>query len=164
MTIDDFTRASIALLRSAVGWKSAIARRLGVEPRQVRRWLEAGEAPAWVAARFDELSGGMAPGPWPRDEWIVGRGPAGERYYVVHALPPRFVARIVMCGEDGSPLAEDQPADTVSGMVYVADGMDPAEQQVLCEIDWIEPAAPGEAAKWMEAAADAVEQAEDGRE
>lgn len=161
MTRDEFLSASIALLRSAVGWQSAIARRLGVESRTVRRWLQAGEIPPWVESRFGELMGGTAPGPWPRDEWVIGTDPEGRRRYIVHVAPPRFVARLVECRADGTPHDEEQPADVASGMVYVADGMEPDATLVLAEIDWIDAVSPGEATQWLEAAADAAEAWED---
>ncbi len=155
MTRDEFAAASIAILRSAVGWQSAIARRLGIDSRTVRRWLAAGEIPAWADAKLAELMGGLAAGPWPRDEWIVGDalGRDGRRReYVVHLAPPRFAARIVACGEDGTPLPDEQPADALSGAVYSAD-----PETVLCEIDWIDAPDPGEVAQLLEAAADEIE-------
>ena len=148
---DEFTASSIALLRSAVGWQSEIARRLGVSSRTVRRWLAAGEVPEWAEARLGEMMGGTAAGPWPRDEWIIGEGKDG-REYVMHTAPPRFIARVVMTDEkDGTPLDSEEPADLVGGIVYAVD-----PETVLCEIDWIDEPQPGEITALMEAAAEAI--------
>lgn len=155
MDADKFTATSIALLRSSVGWQSAIARRLGVESRTVRRWLAAGVTPDWVDAKFTELLGATDLAPWPRDEWLIGDalGADGKRReYIAHIQPPRFIARVVDCDGDGLPTPAEMPADVVSGITYSAD-----EFTVLCEIEWIEPVAPGEHVKWLEAAADALE-------
>lgn len=154
MNAEQFTSTSIALLRSAVGWQTAIAHRLEVQPRQVRRWLAAGETPAWVDERFAELIGSNDIAPWPRDEWLIGEAIGGDgrrREYIHHMQPPRFTARIVACDDDGLPLPEEQPADVVSGVTYSSG------DAVLCEIEWIEPVAPGEHVKWLEAAADAID-------
>lgn len=155
MTRDEFQAASIALLRSAIGWQTAIARRLGVESRTVRRWLRSGEIPAWVDARLAELMGGIGPSPWPRDEWVIGDGVTGDgraREYIIHVAAPRFVARIVACDADGQPLPEEAPADVISGVVYAID-----PETVLCEIEWIDEPSPGQIAALLEAAADAIE-------
>ncbi len=154
LTSAEFQASSIALLRSAVGWQSAIARRLGVESRSVRRWLADGAPPAWVDARFAELTGKADIAPWPRDEWLIGDtlGADGKRReYVAHLQPPRFVARIVACGEDGMPTPDEEPADILTGVVYSSDDF------VIAEVDWIDEVAPGEIVKWLEAAADAID-------
>lgn len=156
MTADEFTASSIALLRSAVGWQSAIARRLGVEARTVRRWLADGAAPAWVDGRFAEWLGAMTLAPWPRDEWLIGDAFGGDgkrRAYVSHLQPPRFVARIVVCDGDGLPEPSEEPADILTGTVYSS------EDYVLAEIVWIDEVATGEIVKWLEAAADAIDEA-----
>lgn len=167
MTADEFTRAAIALLRTAVGWQSAIARRLGVESRTVRRWLADGATPPWVDENLAELMGGVGPGPWPRDEWLIGVAIGADsrsRNYVVHLQPPRFAARIVECDDAGLPMPVDEPADVTSGTVYVSDGSGVGfgyGQQVLCEVDWIDQPSPGEITGLMEAASDAIEAWED---
>lgn len=144
-----------ALLRSAVGWQSAIARRLNVDSRQVRRWLKAGKTPPWVDKRLAEWMGrSEADEVWPRDEWIIGDalGRDGRRReYIVHAVPPRFVARVVLCDDDGQPLPEEEPADILSGVVYSSG------DHVLCEIDWIDQVTPGEVTQLLDAACDALE-------
>lgn len=155
MKAEDFSTTAIALLRSAVGWQSAIARRLDVAPRTVRRWLAAGETPDWVDARFADLTGATDLVPWPRDEWLIGDALGGDgkrREYIAHLQPPRFVARIVACDDDGLPEADEEPADVVSGVVYMTD-----ENTALCEIEWIEEVAPGEHVKWLEAAGSALD-------
>lgn len=154
-----FQSTAIALLRTAVGWQSAIARRLDVEPRTVRRWLAAGKTPTWVDEKLLEMIGATDLAPGPRDEWLIGdaRGQDGKRReYVVHLQPPRFIARIVACDDDGNPEPSEAPADVISGVVYAID-----EGTVLCEIEWIENVAPGEHVKWLEAAADAIETVDD---
>lgn len=158
MTFDEFEAASIAILRSAVGWQTAIARRLGFkDASRVRKWKRGAEPiPAWVVAKFAEWQGLTAIAPWPRDEWVIGdtRGGDGKtREYIVHLQAPRFVARIVACDDDGLPLPEEDPADVLTGTVYSSDDF------VLCEIEWIDEIAPGEVVKWMEAAADAIDDA-----
>lgn len=155
MTRDEFQSTAIAILRSTVGWQSAIARRLGVEPRTVRRWLAGGEFPLDIEARLGALIGAGDINPWPRDEWVIGDTLGGDgqrREYIVHIQPPRFVARIVAIDADGVPEADEMPADLMSGTVYVAD-----QETILCEIDWVDDVSPGERVKWLDAAADAVE-------
>ena len=123
MNSDEFTAASIAILHSAVGWQTAIARRLGIEARTVRRWVQAGETPPWVDQQLADMMGGVGASPWPRDEWIIGDGVTGDgrrREYIMHVAPPRFVARIVAVDEDDAPEESDLPADIVSGTVYHA--------------------------------------------
>lgn len=157
MNAADFQRASIAILGSALGWQSAIARRLGIESRAVRRWMQIGEVPAWVEDRLAEMIGSQEISPWPRDEWIIGDGVTGthhRREYIIHTAPPRFIARVVACDEDdGTPDPDEMPADVTSGTVYAADPW-----TALCEIEWIDPVpGPGEITRLMEAAADAIE-------
>lgn len=155
MTRDEFTATAIAILRSAVGWQSAIARRLGVEPRTVRRWLASGEFPPDIGGRLGALIGATDITAWPRDEWVIGDtlgGDGNRREYIVHLQPPRFVARIVALDDDGEPEADEMPADLVSGTVYQA-----GPETVLCEIDWIDDVPPGERVKWLDAAADEIE-------
>ncbi len=155
MNTDDFTAASIAILRSAVGWQTAIARRLGIEARTVRRWVQAGETPPWVDQQLADMMGGVGASPWPRDEWIIGDGVTGDgrrREYIMHVAPPRFVARIVAVNENDAPEDSDLPADIVSGTVFQAD-----PETLLCEIDWIDAPDPGGVTQLLEAAADAIE-------
>lgn len=154
MSPDEFQTAAIAVLRSAVGWQSAIARRLGVDSRQVRRWVKSGPPP-WVAERLADMMGGLGASPWPRDEWVIGDAVTADgrrREYIVHLAPPRFVARIVACDDDGAPEPSEQPADILSGVVYAADAW-----TLLCEIDWIDEPDPGQVVQLLEAAADAID-------
>jgi len=156
VTPDQFQATAIALLRSAVGWQSAIARRLGVDRKTVQRWLKGEGSPAWADDRLREMMGGADIAPWPRDEWVVGDALGGDgrrREYVVHVQPPRFVARIVAVDEAGDPLPQEEPCDVVSGAVYSSGDC------LLCEIEWVDAVAPGEVARWLEAAADAVDDA-----
>ena len=158
MTNEEFTTASISILRSAVGWQTAIARRLGVEPRTVRRWLAAGATPEWVDEKFAAWKGLADLSPWPRDEWMLGDARmvnGGRREFIAHMQPPRFFARVVAVDDDGIPEPAEQPADTLSGVVYASG------DYVLCEVDWVDQPTPGEVAKWLEAAADYID-GEDG--
>ncbi len=154
MTADEFRDTAIALLRSAVGWEAAIARQLRVQPRTVRRWLAGGFIPDWVETKLADLIGKTDPDAAPRDEWIVGDAPS-RREYVYHARPPRFLARVVMVDDDGLPITSEEPADVVSGVVYSSD------DYVLAEVVWIEEVAPGEVVKWLEAAANAIDEMSD---
>lgn len=161
MTADEFATTSIALLGTAVGWQSAIARRLNVSSRNVRRWLEEDQIPEWVDGKFAEILGATDRTPWPRDEWVVGDGVTADgtsREYIIHLAAPRFVARIVMCDHDGLPLPEEEPADVVSGAVYVADASEEDRQTILCEIEWIDEVSPGQITHLMDAAADAIDE------
>lgn len=145
MTIDEFRAAAIALLRSEVGWQSAIARQLHIAPRTVRRWLHDTDIPDWVEARLAELMDSTAPNTaWPRDEWIIGEGIDRRREYIVHTASPRFIARVVECEVDGLPIQEQQPADAVSGIT-------------LCEIVWIDQPQLGAVTALLEAACNALE-------
>lgn len=163
MTPDEFQATSIAILRSAVGWQSAIARRLrsretgGPLPsRTVRRWLAAGQIPDWAAAQLADLTGRADIVAWPRDEWMIGDALGGDgrrREYIAHLQPPRFVARVVAVdAATGDPEPGEHPADLVSGVTYAAN-----DETVLCEITWIDEPAPGEIVKWLEAASDELE-------
>jgi hypothetical protein len=156
MTPDEFQALSIALLRSAIGWQTAIAKRLGFkDASRIRKWLRGAEdIPPWVDARFAEWTGAAALAPWPRDEWMIGDALGGDgnrREYIAHLQAPRFVARIVQCDDDVTPLADELPADILSGTVYCS------EDYVLAEITWIDEVAPGEIVKWLDAAADAID-------
>lgn len=156
MTIDEFRTAAVAILRSAIGWQTAIAQRLGIEARTVRRWLAAGEIPVWVDGRMAELMGGLGPATWPRDEWIIGDGVTGDgrrREYITHTAAPRFIARIVAIDDDGNPEDEDLPADIVSGTIFQAN-----PETLLCEFEWIDEVSSGAVTHLLEAAADAIEQ------
>ena len=140
-----------------------VARRIGVNPRTMRRML-AGEqeitrrTEAAFSALFGAAPNAVARG-FPRDEWILGDGPltaeGPRREYLVHARPPRFIARVAATDEDGASAPAEAPADLLSGVVYSGDGF------ALCEIVWIDPAPsyPSALAALMDAAADAVEEA-----
>lgn len=161
MNAKEFTAASIAFLGTTIGWRSAIARRLKVGDRTVRRWLEDDKTPDWVDGKLSEMMGATEISPWPRDEWVLGDGVTADgrqREYIVHLAPPRFVARIVECDDTGLPMPDEEPADVLSGVVYVADGSDPDSSTVLCEIEWIDEVPPGQITQLLEAAADAIEE------
>lgn len=158
MNADEFRDTSIAFLRSAVGWQSAIARRLDVAPRTVRRWLADDHIPDSAECKLAALIGAAdLETPWPRDEWMLGDalGEDGRRReYIAHLQPPRFVARLVNCDDYGDPLDTERPADILSGVVYSSD------DTLLCEIAWIDEPDPGEILKWLEAATDEIDRAD----
>jgi hypothetical protein len=160
MTKDDFITASIAILRTSVGWHAKIAKLLECDHRRIKEWLDKGETPDWVDHKIAELIQLKGSTPWPRDEWIVGDGVSHDgklRQYVVHTAPPRFIARVVMCGEDQLPHEHEQPVDIDTGTVYTADGFDPEYTLLLSEIEWIDQPNPGEVTHLLEAASDAIE-------
>ena len=157
MDATQFRLAAIALLRSAVGWQSAIARRLAVNSRTVRRWIHNDATPPWADAKLAEMIGRAGPvQTWPRDEWMVGDGIDDDGHrphrYVAHLRPPRFVARVVDVDDDGEPFAGEGPVDMVSGEIYTSLGSGFA----LLEIDWIDAIAPGDVSALLDAAADVV--------
>jgi hypothetical protein len=162
MNVEDFTRTAVALLRTTVGWQSKIARLLGCNSREVRRWLKRGWAPPSVAARLAELMELNRPSVWPRDEWLSGWAPSDRggvgRGYVAHLQPPRFVARIVRLDDDGrAPAASEGPVDMASfGTRYQIDA-----DLALVEIEWFDQPRPGEVTGLLEAAGDAVESVEE---
>jgi hypothetical protein len=162
MNVEDFTRTAVALLRTTVGWQSKIARLLGCNSREVRRWLKRGWAPPSVAARLAELMELKRPNVWPRDEWLIGWAPSDRggmgRRHIVHLQPPRFVARIVQLDEDGrAPAAFEEPVDMASfGTRYQID-----VDLALAEIEWFDQPRPGQVTGLLEAAGDAVESVEE---
>ena len=119
-----------AALVAAYGpeWQGAVARKLGVSSRSVRRWVEAGAFPSRILAELG-IDDGRAPRLFPRDEWILGDGaplPGGGRIeYVVHARAPRFVARLA--------LDDDDPPLDPAGLVWSGDGY------AVGEFCWIDP-------------------------
>lgn len=135
MTAEDLR----ALILAAGLTTGEMARRLGMNPRHLRR-MASGEQPISpsLAAEIHALFGaGEEPSPYyPRDRWIVGEGPPPERReYVIHTAVPRFIARVVAVDEfTGQPEPDEEPADLTSGIVY---GCGEAR---LCEIQWIDPA------------------------
>lgn len=159
MTRDEFETLAIALAGTAVGWKRKIARLLSVDSRHIRRWIEDGDIPAWAVEKLTALSGANVVGPWPRDEWIIGDAWSGDghiRTYIVHALEPRFVSRVVNVDDDGLPEPGEGPADLLSGTVYTA-----GPDTVLCEVTWIDKPPAGAVTQLMEAAADAIDRYDD---
>ncbi len=154
MTPEQFQSTSIAILRTAVGWQTKIAAKLGVDGRTVRRWLKAGAIPDKIATELAAMIGQTDLSPWPRDEWLIGDADGGDgkrREYIYHMQTPRFIARVVAAGDDGEPEAGESPCDVVSGTVYTSLGF------ILCEIDWIDQPQPGEVVALLEAACDAID-------
>lgn len=108
MNRHEMEQLSLAVLRSSIGWQTAIARRLGVSPRSVRRWLVLDSVPNAKAARLRELAEN-AGAAWPEDEWLMAFGfsQPHQRPYIIHVQPPRFVARIMMHGPEEKRIAEE---------------------------------------------------------
>ena len=161
-TPQEFRALGLALYGGAHGWQSALARRLGVSDRTVRRWAS-GETPipSRIQSEIMPLTGPNDPpeSVFHRDEWIVGDGPlheAGSRHeYVIHAWPPRFICRAVEVDEDsGKPAIDEGEADLLTGIVYQADST-----TLLCEFQWIDdPPSGGKLlTDLMESASDALE-------
>lgn len=151
----EFQNASIAILGTAVGWQSKIARKMGKPIRTIQRWVAADAVPDWATEQLREMMGGTDRSPFPRDEWLIGDalGDDGQmRAYVMHMQTPRFVARLVEVDDDGLPVEGEEPADILTGIVYQID-----EGSVLCEIEWIDQPKAGEVTQLMEAAGDAIE-------
>lgn len=151
----EFQSMAIALLRSAIGWQSEIARRLGVNARTVRRWIAAGEIPDWAEKQLRELIGGTSATPYPRDEWILGDGISERpnlREYLIHTAPPRFIARVVGVDDNMRPLRTEEPYDINSGVVVYTD-----IGGFLCEVEWIDQPDTGQITALMEAAQDALD-------
>lgn len=160
-TAEEFSAFCVALMGGAYGWQTKIAAALGVTPRTVRR-LASGEAPITLRTQraLEKMAGLHNAAPVAaRDEWIVGdgaRGPGGERReYVVHTIPPRFIARAVALDDlTGDPEAYEDPADVESGVVYQA-----GAGTVLAEFVWIDPPPTGGAlTKILESACDALDE------
>lgn len=161
MNASEFEAASVAILGTAVGWQSKIARLLPsregkhLSIRQVQRWIAADRVPDWAETELVRLMGGTERSPFPRDEWVVGDAVTGDgqrREYIVHLQDPRFVARVVEIDGEGLPLPEHEPADITTGITYQA-----FEGTLLCEIEWWDQPKAGQITMLMEAAADALD-------
>lgn len=161
MNASEFETAAIAIVGTALGWQSKIARRIPsrngehVSIRQVQRWIAADYVPDWAERELVRLMGGTERSPFPRDEWVIGDAVTGDgrrREYIVHLQEPRFVARVVEVDEDGEPLPEHRPADATTGITYQADAA-----TLLCEIEWWDEPKAGQITMLMEAAADALD-------
>lgn len=156
MTPREFQTFALAILGSAQGWQSRIARKIGVSDRTVRRWLAGNPIPEEISEKLKNMVGANDISPWPRDEWVIGDGVTADghhREYIMHLMPPRFAARIVALNDDGAPLPE-HPANTEQGIVYIID-----DNTLLCEIDWIDAPRDGEIVPLLEAAATAIDRA-----
>jgi len=157
-TGQDFTSFAVALLGTAYGWQSAIARQLNVDSRTVRRWVKYGP-PDKIRDELLKMAGveddsGLA---FPRDEWVLGDGIETQsntrREYITHTRTPRFIARIVDIDElTNLPQPDEDPVDTTTGIVYRI-----RPSQIMCEFLWIDrPPISVELTNILEAAADAV--------
>lgn len=157
MTAAEF-RAVGAGMYGGRGWQRALADRLGVADRTVRRWASgASRIPPEVVR---ELGVMHAATEWPRDEWITGEGAADvgghRREYVLRTAEPRFVARAVLWDDFIGMMPQEAPADCVSGVTFRA-----ADDTMLCEIVWIDPPPHDEEElrRLLQGAADALAEA-----
>ncbi len=137
---------------------SEFARRIPIAYRSLTRMLSGDIAISErMATSISRMlgTGEAASSEWPRDEWIVGEGPPAERReYIVHAIAPRFIARVVsMDMLTDQPEPDEEPCDIVSGIVYQAG------ESMICEIVWIDaaPTDPTALAALMDRAADHLE-------
>jgi len=59
-----------------------------------------------------------------KDEWIVGESVDGQRQYIIHCLPPRFVAEIFDNDEGGNDIGEfefiDEPPKNAAALAKLA--------------------------------------------
>lgn len=97
--------------------------------------------------------------PFPRDEWIIGDGRGGDgrfRSYIVHTVPPRFIARVVNIDGEGRPIAAEGTVALEAGIRYQA-----RLNQILCEFAWIDEPDAKDVTQCLEAAADALESYDD---
>lgn len=149
-----------ALALAALGpeWQSPLARALEIEPRTIRRWVADQTCPDWLTREKMAAALGLDAGApiitTPDDEWIYGEGIGGPdpaRRYVVHTLPPRFIARAVEAaafdvvddpifpaadGSDGEP-----PYDELSPLVFSGRAV------FLTEVVWLDQAPAFEIAR-----------------
>lgn len=153
-----FTSAAIAVLGTANGWQTAIAEKLGVADRTVRRWI-AGEKeiPAWVDERMKGLIQFGANVHVARDEWIIGEDVAEGRRYILHTRFPRFLARIVYINAAGEVDLEDYPVAT-GGTVFRAAVYDDGSKEEFREIIFYDSCETDDIAYWLDKAADLFEE------
>ena len=133
-SVEQFRSFGMALF--GYGWQSSVARALNVSSRTVRRW-SSGETPVPTTAweELQRLAGGDERGKpeWSRDEWLIADG-EDQRQYIIHAIAPRFIARLVETEPDSdTPAAGESDADTLSGITYAADS-----ELLMCEIVWLD--------------------------
>ncbi len=140
MTREEFISNAVAWHGSAIGWQSALARAIGVDPRTIRRAVKDGPS-VEVAAGLMALFGDSAPARVPA-EWICGDGSDG-REYLVHTLSPRFLC-LVMTEDEYENFDHQRDGDYQVGGSW------------LCGFHWIDRR-PDNLAMWMEHAADALE-------
>lgn len=97
MTRDEFIQNSIALIGTAVGWQSEIARRLGVSDRYIRL-IVAGDRPVndGIAKDLLSLLGESAP-QMIHAKFVLGVGSDG-REYLIHTHHPRFQCLVIPDG------------------------------------------------------------------
>ena len=140
MTREEFISNGVAWHGSAVGWQSALAKALQVEPRTIRRAVADGPSDRLAAALLALLGDGV-PVRIPA-EWICGEGSDGVEY-LVHTMAPRFFCAV---------LNQEEYVD----FAHQSDGDYDVDDCVLCAFHWIDRR-PENLAYWMERAADALE-------
>lgn len=140
MTREEFISNAVAWHGSAIGWQAALARRLDVDQRTIRRAVKDGPTDRLAAALLRLLGDGV-PVRVPA-EWVCGDGSDG-REYLVHTMAPRFLCLV---------LTEDEYDD----FEHQTDGDYQVDDCWLCGFQWIDRR-PENIALWMERAADALE-------
>jgi hypothetical protein len=121
--IEEFRAAALAMF--GPGWQTRMAKWLRVNPRTVRRWAS-GEVvvPGYVLNLMHIPFGGVGPESIP--EWLFGTAlGTGEREWVIHARPPRFIAEIA------------DADDLVGGFSYEI-----AQGDQFCRFLWLDPEPP----------------------
>lgn len=109
-------------------WQTPLARSLGMnDAAQVRKWLSGARSIPDHAARRIRTMANL-------DEFIVGGGASG-REYIIHTLPPRFVATVHVAGADDALGTDD-----IGGLTYACSD----DESVLCEFIWWDKPATGD--------------------
>ena len=91
----NFKKAAVALVGREYGWQTAIARRLKIHNRTVRRWIADGTVPGWALAAVQQQIELREKAKIIDDRWIWAVGLGSGQEYVSHKIFPRFTGRIV---------------------------------------------------------------------
>lgn len=140
MTREEFIANGVAWHGAAVGWQSALARALDVDPRTVRRAVKDGPSAA-LAREMLRLMGDGVPVRVP-SEWICGDGIDGHEY-LVHTISPRFLC-LVLTEEEYEEFDHAGEGDFFTGTAWLAG------------FHWIDRR-PDNLAQWLDRAADALD-------
>lgn len=109
-------------------WQTPLARSLGMnDAALVRKFLSgARNIPEHTARRIRAMRN--------LDEFIVGDAPSGKEY-IIHTLPPRFIATVHVAGMD-----DHIGTDDIGGLTYACAD----DESVLCEFIWWDKPATGQ--------------------